>query len=84
MDRREQKMLAVDWIHAAESGFFIVCDRCRALPFLSEDVWRARGRISGAIECGEVFVDQFPAGIARGEGVFDAGADAGDQFFFAA
>jgi hypothetical protein len=33
MLREEQKVLAVDWIHAVESGFFIVCDRCRALPF---------------------------------------------------
>ena len=29
----EEKVLAVDWIHAVESGFSIVCDRCRALPF---------------------------------------------------
>ena len=28
-----RKVLAVDWIHAVESGFLIVCDRCRSLPF---------------------------------------------------
>jgi hypothetical protein len=26
-------LLAVDWKHAVESGVFIVCDRCRALPW---------------------------------------------------
>jgi hypothetical protein len=29
----KQRVLAVDWIDAIESGFLIVCDRCRALPF---------------------------------------------------